>query len=60
MGLDHIAFMGGSVAFWVRSKVNGQTGAQKIRIKSSVGVEKEIEVNLVFIDVFTYLHFEYK
>ena len=47
IGPNRVNFMGGSVAFWVKSKVLGNKSEAYIKIKSFCGYEKEIKISLV-------------
>lgn len=46
IGPKRLNLLGGSIAFWVRTKVTGNEGMAKIKIKSFFGFEKEIEIRL--------------
>ena len=46
IGPNQLALMGGSIAFWVRTKVEGKEGIAQIRVKSYGGYEQVINIQL--------------
>lgn len=47
IGLNRLNFIGGSIAFWVKSKVLNNKSTAAIKIKSFYGYEKKLEINLI-------------
>lgn len=47
VGPTRLNLLGGSIAFWVKTKVTGNKGLATIKVKSFAGYEKEIKINLI-------------